>query len=1025
MKVLLLDDDADITALVCDEFGARGLTVTAISTVAAGLRAVAETDFDVAVIDIRLPDGSGLDVLRAIRERGAATHVLILSGAVSEQDRVTAFDMSADDYVVKPFYVSELCARVIAFTRNMPADGDAKVSFGERLTIDLRNRDVCVDGVPIDLSTREFDLLSFLATRPGHVFSRAQLLRLVWVSESKQRSDNTVADHIYRLRNKIEVDRANPQILRTVRGGGYTFQTPDRATRLNTLAEESGVVIHDGASILSIDDVGVRLFGYERDEELIGVDPIKLVSSTSYTALRSRVERLESSANVAPQLLEMQRSDGTTLQAEVSTSETQWHGARAWKVVVMPIASSAARLLHLATGVVTSISDAVIVTDLSGYVRGWNPAAERAYGWEQTSAMGRQLSDIVPWVGDGADFTLAWAAILKVGTWHGEVRQLCRDLRVATALASASEVLDETGRHVAVVFTFRSSDHLPSERSPKASDAELADLRRGIDNGEIVVHYQTLVDLKTGTVVGVEALARWEHPTRGLLTPDAFLTAAEQSGLIVDLGRTVRHQAMAQLALWRARGLDIHVAINLSGRELADTSLVKSITEAIAGYEIDAGSVWFEVTETAIVEDVGAAGVALSELANAGVHISIDDFGTGWGSLVYLRNFPITALKIDRSFVAGLPSNVEDAAICRSVVGLGAELGLFVVGEGIETVAQRDTLIALGCRVGQGYYFSLPKSAEQVSFSRVQLGVVTRRSEDNEGSVGHTARARREHRLQKASASVSVMESVLTNTSPATPEAALADARHDLLWATSVEEVEDAAFRFVRSLGGQVVPANDLSARDSLPTNLALAGGPPQFATAAHDGIARMLLERYLPVFVADAERAVALALRTETLWRDAAGDALTGIANRRYLDRAIARAHHGDVLVMIDLDNFKDLNDRHGHAAGDEVLRLFGRMLREEVRADDLAGRFGGEEFLLLLRGPAAPAPACARLREKWIGIRESPTTFSAGWAIVAVDELPSDALERADRSLYEAKRAGRDCARGTLDETVVEADG
>jgi diguanylate cyclase len=127
----------------------------------------------------------------------------------------------------------------------------------------------------------------------------------------------------------------------------------------------------------------------------------------------------------------------------------------------------------------------------------------------------------------------------------------------------------------------------------------------------------------------------------------------------------------------------------------------------------------------------------------------------------------------------------------------------------------------------------------------------------------------------------------------------------------------------------------------------------------------------------------------------------------------------------MIDLDNFKDLNDRHGHAAGDEVLRLFGRMLREEVRADDLAGRFGGEEFLLLLRGPAAPAPACARLREKWIGIRESPTTFSAGWAIVAVDELPSDALERADRSLYEAKRAGRDCARGTPEVTVVEADG
>jgi diguanylate cyclase (GGDEF)-like protein/PAS domain S-box-containing protein len=1011
MRVLILDDEVDISTLVCEELERCGLTVTVTSTVAGGLRAVESADFDVAIIDVGLPDGSGLDVLREIRSRGASTHVLVLSGAVAESDRVSAFNLSADDYVVKPFYVTELCARVMAVTRKLISAGDSRVSFGDRLTIDLGAREVWMKGESIDLTDKEFDLLAFLATRSGHVFSRSELLRTVWVSEMEWRKDNAVAEHVSRLRRKIEDDHRHPEIIRTVRGAGYKFDPPGRPPKLATVISESSAIIHDGTRVLSADEAGARLFGCGVPEELIDLDLSQLVCPESLGALRFRIERLVSGAPVAPQLLEIIRTDGATLQVEISTSVTQWHGSRAWREVITPAASPSAQLLRLATGVVTYVPDSVIVTDLSGYVRGWNLASERVYGWDQEAAIGRHLADVVPWESGGTEFREAWATILECGMWHGEVHQLCRDRRVATTLASAREVLDDEGRRVAVVFTFRSSVHLPNEYMPEGSDAELADLRRGIERDEVVLHYQPLVDLHDGSIIGVEALARWQHPERGLLDPVSFLGIAERSGIIIDIGRVVRRKAMAQLARWHAEGFDVHVAINLSSRELADPGLVDSVSKSMVENRLPAGSVWFEVTETALVDEISVAGAALTGLVRAGACISIDDFGTGWGSLVYLRSFPIHALKVDRAFVVELPRSPEDVAITRSVVGLGAELGMSVIAEGIDSEAQRDALIVLGCRVGQGFLFGRPAPADEVSFESLELGAVRARPMDVEyGARGLQMRRRGDVRplVPGAPAPRFVSESESISIS----ESAFAEARHDLLWANSGAEVEDAAIRFVRALGGEVAFADDVGGRDALQLDLAFAGGPPLLAVADRDGIPRMLLERHLPLLVADAERAVALAHRTEALWHDAASDALTGIANRRYLDRAVERAHPGDAFVMIDLDHFKELNDNQGHLAGDNVLRHFGSMLRDEIRADDLAGRWGGEEFLLLLREQADAGAVCARLRSKWIQRRPTHVTFSAGWSHVRDEHSIRSALDLADRALYHAKDAGRDRA-------------
>jgi diguanylate cyclase len=211
--------------------------------------------------------------------------------------------------------------------------------------------------------------------------------------------------------------------------------------------------------------------------------------------------------------------------------------------------------------------------------------------------------------------------------------------------------------------------------------------------------------------VGVEALVRWQHPERGLLFPAAFIDTAEQTGAIVELGAFVLRESLQQCAAWRQAGHDLYVSVNLSGSQLADTSL----TSLIAASPLPEGQVWLEVTETSLVGDVARAGEILTSLTQLGAKISIDDFGTGWASMTYLREFPVHALKIDRSFVSGLGASEIDTAIATSVLSLGRELGLKVFAEGIETDTQHQRLRDLGCEYGQGYLFGRPVPPEQLA----------------------------------------------------------------------------------------------------------------------------------------------------------------------------------------------------------------------------------------------------------------------------------------------------------------------
>jgi len=232
-----------------------------------------------------------------------------------------------------------------------------------------------------------------------------------------------------------------------------------------------------------------------------------------------------------------------------------------------------------------------------------------------------------------------------------------------------------------------------------------ADLRAALSVGGIEVWYQPIVRLRDLAVLGMEALVRLSHPDHGVLPPAEFLTVAEETGLIVPMGRQILRHAAVQAATWPGH---VGLAVNVSGRELAEPTFSRSVQEALDESGLSPGRLTLEITESVMTGSDEATVRMLTELKEAGVRIAIDDFGTGWSSLSYLRHFPVDVVKVDRSFVSGIDERADDRAIVRAVVSLARSLGLTTVAEGIETREQLQWLSEMGCDEGQGFLIAGP-----------------------------------------------------------------------------------------------------------------------------------------------------------------------------------------------------------------------------------------------------------------------------------------------------------------------------
>jgi predicted signal transduction protein with EAL and GGDEF domain len=262
--------------------------------------------------------------------------------------------------------------------------------------------------------------------------------------------------------------------------------------------------------------------------------------------------------------------------------------------------------------------------------------------------------------------------------------------------------------------TFKADMHDAATRR----SALISDLPRALRDGEFVVHYQPVFSLADDATVGVEALVRWQHPERGLVPPGDFIEAAEQSGFIVALGKHVLRVACAQAVAWREMFPDhpeLVMSVNLSPRQLAEADLVSTVADALAQTTLGPASLCLEVTETAVIRDLGESVPRLRALSAVGIRLALDDFGTGYSSLAYLQHMPVDALKVDRSFVTALGQDKPGTAIVGAVVDLAHQLGLTVTAEGIETPEQLAILRSLACETGQGYLRARPAPADDIT----------------------------------------------------------------------------------------------------------------------------------------------------------------------------------------------------------------------------------------------------------------------------------------------------------------------
>jgi diguanylate cyclase (GGDEF)-like protein/PAS domain S-box-containing protein len=297
---------------------------------------------------------------------------------------------------------------------------------------------------------------------------------------------------------------------------------------------------------------------------------------------------------------------------------------------------------------------------------------------------------------------------VQLGLSFGLVtNELSRHLALRPAAKQALTVAKRAGRDRSVWFEHRMSR--PTRRGMVLTNQ----LRRAIDEGQLVLHYQPILELTTGLVAGLEALVRWQHPTDGLLAPDGFIEVVERTGLAAPLGAWVLHEACQAAVSISAVGLGAQtMAVNLSAEQLNSSGLRLTVQNALQASGCEPSRLTLEVTETAVMGDLESAAATLQSVKDIGVKLALDDFGTGYSSLLYLKHFPVDKLKIDRSFVAGVDLREDDTAIVAATISLAETLNIMCIAEGIETIAQKRVLQELGCGFGQGYLFSRPQPLE-------------------------------------------------------------------------------------------------------------------------------------------------------------------------------------------------------------------------------------------------------------------------------------------------------------------------
>jgi diguanylate cyclase (GGDEF)-like protein/PAS domain S-box-containing protein len=678
-SLLIVDDNEMNRDLLSRRLERKGYAVSVAENGHKTLEWIGQHDFDLVLLDIEMPGTSGLEVLKTLRQTYSPNQlpVIMVTAKVQSQDIVEALSLGANDYVTKPIDFPVALARI---KTQLSHKGlvEALRESEERYALAARGAN---DGLwdwnlksnEVYFSARWKSMLGYdeeeIGSSPEEWFKRVH-------PDDLQRVKEVVASHLEgrttHCENEHRMLHQNGTYHWMLNRGLAVRDAQGKATRL----AGSQTDITQGKVADALTGLPNRLLFMDRLER--AVKNAGRTKDYLFAVFFLDLDRFKVINDSLGHVMGDQLLVATARRLESCLRSTD----------------AVARLGEGHTVARLGGDEFTILLDHIKHIADATRVADR---------LQKELA--LPFNLNGQEvFTSVSIGIAVSATGYARPDELLRDADTAMYRAKALgkaryELFDPAMRDVAV-----------------ASLQLETDLRKAIERQEFQNFYQPIVSLATGSIVGFEALVRWQHPERGLVLPADFILAAEESGMIVSIGLWVLREACRQMRAWQAQfpiAAPWIISVNLSTRQFKQPDLVQKIQDILRETGLESDRLKLEITESLIMDSVDSATAMLSQLKALGIQLSMDDFGTGYSSLSYLHQFPMDTLKIDRSFVSRMGTNGQGTDIAHTIVILAHQLGLDVVAEGVETAEQLDQLRSLGCEYAQGYYFSHPVSSDK------------------------------------------------------------------------------------------------------------------------------------------------------------------------------------------------------------------------------------------------------------------------------------------------------------------------
>lgn len=689
-RILIVDDDAPLRAALQQLLRQNGRSFDEAGDCAGALAWLGQKEYDLILLDYQLPDQTGLTLLDWLVSNGRDEAVVMISGEDAMDAAIGALRRGVDDFIRKPYHIGHL-KKTVQGALHRAALERANRAMRESLQASERLHRHLVESSPdLIFSLNTLGEISYVNPRLEDLlgFEREEVLghpfTALVVPEDRPRVERLLADLHQGLAASNEAELS---LLRNP--GGWPDGEPGRINVALDVAPIFSRPEDDGSRhYLGIYGVARDLSERKRAEEILTFQTYhdQLTRLPNRILLRQRLDAAIAAARLNGRPVAL-----LSLDIDRFHRINDNYGHNQGDALLRAIAQRLQQVAGDADTLARLGSDEffVLLKDVDG-----EQAVE-----QRAQLLLDQLAR--PYQFGSTEFHVS--ACVGIAMYPAHAADADTLARHATAAVAQAK---RVGRHEYRFFESADSDSHAAELNLEH------ELRLGLERDELTLHFQPQVSLSRRRVVGVEALVRWQHPERGLLGPNTFINLAEESGLIGAISRWVLNAACAQLAAWRAHGhTELKMSFNLSPRDFEHADMAAEVLSALQRHQLPPEWVEIEITESMMMHDTERTATQIRELREAGVGVSVDDFGTGYSSLAYLQQFPVSSLKIDRSFVRDLPAAGGNHPIVAAIVGIARGFGLNLVVEGVEQIEQLKALHKLGCDVIQGYHFARPLPA--------------------------------------------------------------------------------------------------------------------------------------------------------------------------------------------------------------------------------------------------------------------------------------------------------------------------